>query len=146
MKLRIFAITALAFVALDIASLALAGRSFGVIATLLLVIIGFVLGQRSLRKSGANLADLARGKPHDAKQASEGTANGLAFGVAGVLFMLPGFFSDLLALGLLLPWTRTSFGKWLETQMMQLRPAHPHSTGSSLVIEGEATEMDSRQA
>ncbi len=142
MKLRVFTISTLAFVVSDIASLALAGQNFGVIATLLLVIADVVLGQALLRKSGANLATLARGRLLDTKLASEGTADGLAFGVAGVLFMVPGFFSDLIAVGLLLPWTRSIFGKWLERHMVQLRPVYPQSTDAGLVIEGEAEEID----
>lgn len=144
MKLRIFAISVLTVLAMDIASLVLAGQSFGVIGTLLLVVADMVLGARLLRTSGASLAALARGKPRDAKQASEGTVDGIAFGVAGALLMLPGFFSDLIALGLLLPWTRAGFGRWLEKHMIRLWPTRPDAPGQSRVIEGEAIEVETR--
>jgi UPF0716 protein FxsA len=141
MKLRAFTVSALAFITLEIASLALSGRTFGVLTTLLLVIADVALGRVLFRKSGASLAALARPSLNDPKRASDGTADGLAFGAAAVLFMMPGFFSDLIALGLLLPLTRSTFSAWLERNLAQLRPgASPSSSG--LVIEGEAKEID----
>jgi UPF0716 protein FxsA len=143
--MRKLVIVSLAFMALEVWSLAFVGSRLGVFAALLLVLAGAVLGFNLIRKSGANLSQLARGRPLDARNAATMTADGLAFALAGFLLMTPGFVSDIMALGALLPWPRRKLGLWLEKHIVTVAPHQRRDgPGAGPVIEGEVVEIPER--
>jgi UPF0716 protein FxsA len=142
MNLRIWALTALLMIGIEAWTVALVAGRIGALATVLVIVLTMVLGGVLIRKSGANLALLFRRRPLDAKSLSASAADGLAFGIAGALLMMPGFLSDGLAAMLLLPWPRKSLGRWLERHLSVIPAAgglRPAPAGP--VIEGEATEI-----
>jgi UPF0716 protein FxsA len=144
MKLRIIPLAILGFAALDVGSLILAGSWLGFGLTVALLIFGGILGSRLVRRGGANLATLVRGGQVDSKLMSEGTADGIAFGLAGLLFIMPGFFSDVIAGLILLPSLRKSLSRWIERHLVRITPPMRPSHGGGPVIEGEATVIEER--
>jgi UPF0716 protein FxsA len=143
MTLRVGFLAALALFGLEIWSLAYIGAHLGALATLLLVICGMIVGWSLIKKSGANLSHLLRGRAMDTKALSAGTASGLAFGLAGLLFLMPGFASDAMALALLLPGPRRALARWIERHMVDLSSGSSGRGGppQTPVIEGEAIEI-----
>ncbi|MFL6144809.1 MAG: FxsA family protein [Labedaea sp.] len=98
----------LLFVAMlvEITVLVLVGQAIGLLATILLLIAASVLGMWLLRREGARTllafqrALRANRVPH------REMVDGVLIAAAGVLVLLPGFVSDVLALALLFPPTR----------------------------------------
>lgn len=101
--IRLLPLMALGFFCLELASIILVGQRIGVLATLLLIIADIILGVSVIRTAGANAMSKVR-MPFRAPGFEARLAGGMALRVtAGMLFMLPGFFSDLLALVALAP-------------------------------------------
>jgi UPF0716 protein FxsA len=104
--MRISGLATLAFLAyplLELAVIIQVGRQIGLFPTLILILAGVVLGAALVRASGLRMlnglrADLAAGR----MPAGE-ILGGAMSGLAGLLFMLPGFISDAVGLLLLLP-------------------------------------------
>ncbi len=95
--------TVLLFVFLEIASLLIVGSWIGVGWTLLLLLGGFVLGLALIGRGGRE-AMAAVNQAARPRGVADGTVSGgFLTVVAGALFMIPGFLSDLVALSLLLP-------------------------------------------
>jgi len=119
--LRKFFLISIAFVLMEIAMFIIVGNWLGVISTLLLILLASVLGVAITKKQGLkslqNIQDsINRGEP-------PGYAMVDAFLVflAGVLFLLPGFISDLIAFTMVLPWTRQLYKpiivEWIRKRM-----------------------------
>ena len=99
--------------ALEIASIIWVGRAVGVIATLLLLAGGVVAGVTVFRTAGMSVATALRAPVRDPKT-QRGLAGRTLFRVvSGLLFVVPGFFSDVFAVLLLFPPLQT----WLITRM-----------------------------
>lgn len=119
--MRKFFLISIAFVLMEIAMFIIVGNWLGVISTLLLILLASVLGVAITKKQGLkslqNIQDsINRGEP-------PGYAMVDAFLVflAGVLFLLPGFISDLIAFTMVLPWTRQLYKpiivEWIRKRM-----------------------------
>ncbi len=107
--IRLLPLLALAFFCLELASIILVGQRAGVIVTLLLIITDIVLGIGVIRSAGANAMSALRA-PLRTPGSEAKLASGMALRVlAGVLFLIPGFFSDVLAL---LAWRRLCRRGW----------------------------------
>lgn len=125
---------------LEIASLIWVGARLGVLTTLLLVIAGAFIGTSLIRRSGLGLVsglNAARGDP-----ASQMNRAGRAFlhFISGLLFISPGFFSDVMAILLLFPPVQ----KWLAAHLTsRIQPGHDQRGMTGIYIEGEAVEIDS---
>jgi UPF0716 protein FxsA len=113
----------------EIAGFALAGRALGALATVALVVGASVVGALLLRAAGLEAltrlqADLAAGRRPGRELAHSGMLI-----VAALLLMLPGFFTDLLALLLLLPPVRRLVWSMLQTRILtQVRPSRGPAT------------------
>lgn len=95
--------TAVALVLLEIAGFVILGQRIGVLGVLALVLLGAAMGILLLRAGGgAALIEVRRAmvQGHDPGPA---IARGGFRMLAGLLLLLPGFFSDLAAIALLLP-------------------------------------------
>ena len=135
--MRFLPIVFLAGGLLEIASIIWVGSAIGVIATLLLLMCGGVVGMGLFRSAGANAATVLRSSIQDRRmyQSLAGTTMVRIF--AGVLFIVPGFFSDVLAfLLLVLPVNR-----WLARQADGASTASGERRSTGLVIEGDAHEI-----
>jgi UPF0716 protein FxsA len=97
---------------LEIASIIWVGGAVGVIPTLLLLLAGGIIGISLFRSAGVNAATVLRSPVQD-PSLHRGLAGATLLRIAaGLLFMVPGFFSDALALLLFLPPVQS----WLKIQ------------------------------
>jgi UPF0716 family protein affecting phage T7 exclusion len=90
----------------DIASLVIVGPHLGVLGTLFMVMLSIVVGTAVLRRSGVRAIQQLRATLVDGREALPETIDAALMALAGILFILPGFASDFLALLLLLPSVR----------------------------------------
>ena len=96
----------LGFLLLPIVEIALfikVGQSIGLWPTLALVIGAALLGGALLRQQGLSVLMQLRGNVAAGKMPAQSIADAMLLGVAAVLLVLPGFLSDFVGLGLLLP-------------------------------------------
>lgn len=92
-----------AVVLLEIASLILVGQAVGVLATLLLVVLAAFGGAALLRRQGSDAIRGMRGALERGRDPRPALLRGGFRVMAGLLLIVPGFASDLVALLLLLP-------------------------------------------
>jgi UPF0716 protein FxsA len=126
-------------VVLDIASIIWVGNAFGTFLCIALLIAGGAAGISIIRSAGTNLAK-ALGLPVRSLWAQQGAAGRTMLRtLAGLLLLMPGFFSDLVALLLLLP----PIERWFARKVRVATTASPVQTTARFgtVIEGEATEI-----
>lgn len=129
----------------EIASIIWVGRALGVLPTLLLLFAGGVIGIRLMKSAGTTVATALR-SPVQTSAILRGAGSLAVTRVgAGLLFLIPGFFSDICALFVLLPPVR----RWLQS-CFQLQTASTGTKGHGepfrprpfgTVIEGEAIEI-----
>lgn len=151
----------LALPLIEITLFILVGGAIGLWPTLALVLLGALLGGALIRRAGAStMLDLraAMQAGPGGADPSEPLARGAAMAMAGVLLALPGFFSDALAVVLLVAPLRRALGRLLGRRMglrMQgfgatmgpRRPAAGYSPGTrhpgmADVIEGDFRAID----
>jgi UPF0716 protein FxsA len=141
----------LAFLLLPIVEITLfvlVGDAIGLGATLALVILGAVVGTVLMRSQG--LAALRRVQAAlDRGELPVGEVLDAASVVmGGILLLLPGFFTDVLGILLLVPWVRHRLGRgllaWLlrhgEIRVRAARAGGPRRSGPT-IIEGEFEEV-----
>lgn len=95
--------TVLLFVFLEVAGLLLVGSWIGAGWTLLLLLGGFVLGLALVGRGGREAMAAVNRAARSRQVADDAVTGGFLTVVAGVLLMIPGFLTDLMALALLLP-------------------------------------------
>jgi UPF0716 protein FxsA len=124
----------------EITVLVLVGHAIGVLATILLLVLASVAGMWLLRREGtrtlAALQDalLARRVPR------RELVDGMLLAGAGVLIVLPGFVSDVLALVLLLPPVRKLVARRLVARAeRQVRTA---AQGGAFIVDSVVIEED----
>jgi UPF0716 protein FxsA len=133
---RIFFGLIIGFV-LELIGMIYAGQVLGVGPVLLLLVLGAVLGARLLRRSGGALAGLARNGQRDTEILAQLASKTMLRALAGVLLIFPGFLSDLIAAGLLIPVVSRVVATWLRRHF----PATPAPGHQGPVIEGEGFEV-----
>jgi len=102
MKLGIAGIIAVAILALEIVGMALVGGQIGFLATLLWLVADLFLGSWLIRNTGVGfMPELMQSAQTGRDPLSALWRTGRRF-LAGLLLIFPGFFSDLIALVLLL--------------------------------------------
>ncbi|XBB68967.1 FxsA family protein [Nocardioides sp. WV_118_6] len=95
--------------ALEVVVLAAVGRSIGVGWTVLLLFLDVVLGIAVIRRAGRRAVDALRTRLETGQLPDREVGDRGLVVVAGVLLAVPGFVSDLLALLLIVPFTRPLF-------------------------------------
>ncbi|TWP53673.1 FxsA family protein [Lentzea tibetensis] len=135
----------LAGVVAEIAVLIAVGQAIGVLWTLLLLILGTVVGVQLMRREGSRTmvafteALRTRRVPH------QEMADGVLIAAAGVLIMVPGFVSDVAALFLLFPPTRRliSHRMAIRAEAQALRFEHERRFGATPgVVDGEVVSEE----
>jgi UPF0716 protein FxsA len=111
--------------ALEIYGIIKVGQRVGAFETLLLLALAFFAGLSLIR--GHSLAALRRMQTGSPPPSADVLAGPLVF-VAAVLLLIPGFFSDALALPLLLPPVRRLVARWIVRRFG--RPGGPGGPGS----------------
>lgn len=129
----------LAATAAEIASIIWVGKLIGVIPTLLLMLLGGVIGIRLIKSAGTGIVAALR-SPVQSSSPLKGLG-GLAAAqtASGLLFLLPGFFSDAVALLLFLPGVRRWIGSRFVVDTYSAPPARERRYDR--IIEAEAVEI-----
>ncbi|WP_375451103.1 FxsA family protein [uncultured Devosia sp.] len=100
---RFFLLGLLVLPIVEIAVFIKVGQTIGLFPTLALVIGAALLGGLLLRQQGVSVLMQLRGNVAAGRMPRQTIADAMLLGVAAVLLVLPGFLSDLVGLGLLLP-------------------------------------------
>lgn len=128
----------------ELASIIWVGQHVGVISTIALLAIGGFAGLSVIKTAGLSLAETLQRPPRDLHFASLTAAGRFLALLAGLLLIIPGFISDLLALALLIPPVQAALAGRLasKVQVHAARwQADPAPRQGPLVIEGEAVEI-----
>lgn len=129
----------LAGVAAEIASIIWIGGLIGVIPTLLLLLLGGAVGIRLMKSAGLSVAAALRSPVQPATPLKGLGGQAAATAASGLLFLLPGFVSDVLGLLLFLPPVRRWLGSRFRVETYSARPADGRRFDR--VIEAEAVEI-----
>lgn len=128
---------------LELVTIYLVAQLIGWGWTLLLLLAGSPAGFAIMRNAGdAAMREVVRAS--DAGEPVNASRQTLAF-VGGLLIAIPGFWSDLLGLLLVIPVTqrlfRTRAGRWLEARFTTVRVPGVHNPGGD-VIQGTVIRND----
>ncbi len=116
------------YAALQVAS------AVGVVATLALLVLAGVLGSLLVRRQGVGVLLRLRQAIERGETPAAEVAEGALVAVAGLLLVLPGLLTDVLALLLLVPPVRRQLAsRWLKAAPLRVGAAPP----GQRVIEGE---------
>ncbi len=97
----------------EVWSISKVGHEIGALATLVLLAAGFIFGLKLMRSQGINAMIKSSQSMQSGESPMEPIAEGIVKAFAGILLILPGFISDLVALILLLPFVRKAFARHL---------------------------------
>jgi UPF0716 protein FxsA len=131
--IRIFIFVIFMLFLIEIAGLLVVGQRLGTLSVLALLVAGIFFGVRLIKQSGGALAGLSRQCKFNTDGFSTAIAGGLLKAVAGILFILPGFVSDLGGALLLLP----PVGRWLAMKFKPIDINKKYYQPKGPVIEGE---------
>lgn len=139
-----------AVIALPVIEIALFIKSaqwIGLLPTIIAAIGAGMVGLALVRRQGFELLTRSRAQFERGELPVAEVFDGLCLAVAGVLLALPGFFSDILAILLLLPPVRAALKLALLARMTVARPvpgqAHGHASPTGpRVIETEYRVID----
>lgn len=140
-----FGLVFLAAVFAEVASLVLMGSWLGAPATFALLVLGFGLGFALL--SGRGIATVKKALDANAAGESPGPAllDGALLAVAGVLFIVPGFASDVVAIVLALPPPRALIRRrvvrWMRARMPANQPGPTRAAGHVIDVDGHEVEQ-----
>ena len=151
----------IAFIAVPLVEIALfiqVGGFIGLWPTLLIVLVTAIIGSTLVRSQGAQEMANLRGSFQNLKDPTESLANGAMILFAGALLLTPGFFTDFVGFGLLLPPVRTAVYKHLRARVnvasftmgeqqqhyQQQRPQQPRGT-QDRVIDGDFEDVTPNQ-
>jgi len=95
--------------ALEIGLFILAGKTFGLLKTLLLIVVTGIFGAWFARKEGLQVLKLAQLQSQRGEIPSEAILDGICILIGGVFLISPGFITDVLGLLLVIPYTRGVF-------------------------------------
>lgn len=129
----------------EIASIIWVGQLVGVLGTILLMALGIIAGLGVFRTTGIGISEALRRSPSD--PSAHGALAGISLlrFLAGLFLIVPGFFSDLLAVLLLFPpvqaWLISRLGM-VTVQGSSGRHTRHHA---NIVIEGEAVEIQEKE-
>ena len=111
--MRFAVIWLLVVMILEFWSISQVSHHIGFWATFILLIAGFIFGLKLLRAQGIN-SMMKSAQQMQAGESPMGTiAEGIVKGFAGILLIIPGFFSDIVALIILVPFVRKTFARYL---------------------------------
>jgi UPF0716 protein FxsA len=133
---------------IEIALFIKVGGLLGIIPTLVLVFAAGAVGVWLVRMQGMLVMNDLRLRLNALSDPSEPMAHGALIALAGFLFMIPGFFSDLLGLALLIPRVRRWLIGQVAARVVSSRPgADPfRSEARPTVIDGEFYEIEPTEA
>lgn len=159
--MRFLKLIMLAFFVLEIVLLIKIGGRIGVLATIVWLFAAVFIGVNLLRIQGVVTLTEVRAMMARGEAPTAALANGFVMAIAGMLFILPGFASDALALLCLMPGLRQMLiRRWAPTtgargthpsgnvydveDFAEVKPAQPKHISSSLgqTLDGEFKHED----
>lgn len=125
--------------ALEIYLFIAVGELIGPIPTIALTILTAVLGATLVRTQGLSVMRRAQESVNRGEAPVQEALDGLALFVAGVLLVVPGFFTDAIGGLLLIPLVRHAIGIAVMTKLLTMRVQTPGSArpGNPDVIDGD---------
>jgi UPF0716 protein FxsA len=118
MRFPVIPLFVLALPFLEIAGFVVVGREIGVLWTLALVITAGMAGLAVLRIQGFGIMARVRSETAAGRDPGRELANGVMILFAGVLLLIPGFVTDIIALLLFLPPVRTLAWRFLKRRVV----------------------------
>lgn len=103
---RIVMLSVLSLPLIEIALFIVIGQAIGLLPTLLGVILSALVGALVLRWQGTATLRELQFRLQRGQIPARQMADTMLIGLAGLLLLLPGYFTDLIGLLLLVPWTR----------------------------------------
>jgi UPF0716 protein FxsA len=103
---RIVLLSVLSLPLIEIALFIVIGQAIGLLPTLLGVILSALIGALVLRWQGTATLRELQSRLQRGQIPGRAMADTMLIGLSGLLLLLPGYFTDLLGLLLLVPWTR----------------------------------------
>lgn len=103
---RIVLLSVLALPLLEIALFIVIGQAIGLVPTLLGIVLTAVIGALVLRWQGVAVLREMQARLQRGELPARQMGDAMLIGFAGFLLLLPGYFTDLIGVVLLIPWTR----------------------------------------
>ena len=103
---RIVLLSVLALPLIEIALFIIIGQAIGVLPTLLGIVLTGLIGAIVLRWQGFATLREMQFRLQRGEMPARQMGDAMLIGLAGLLLLLPGYFTDLVGLLLLVPWTR----------------------------------------
>lgn len=104
--MRFILLFILALPIIEIALFIVIGQQIGLLPTLLGIFVTGAIGALVLRWQGMGVVRQMQTRLARGELPARAMGDAVLIGLAGVLLLLPGYFTDLIGLLLLLPWTR----------------------------------------
>ncbi len=98
---------------IEISLLIQVGQAIGGLSTIALIVLTAFIGATLVRRQGLRTLQTAQLKMAQGQPPGKEMLSGLMLFIAGILFVTPGFFTDALAVLLLLPPVQVAVGAWL---------------------------------
>lgn len=119
MKKLLMAIIVMVFI--EIALFIIIGNVIGVMNTLFVIFLTSVLGVYVVKKKGVHSVQQIRLHIREGVAPGPAIIDAFFIFLGGVLFIVPGFFTDVMGLFMIIPWTRNLFKPaiymWLKQKM-----------------------------
>ena len=103
---RIVLLSVLALPLIEIALFIVIGQAIGLLPTLFGIVLTGVIGALVLRWQGVAVLREMQVRLQRGEMPARQMGDAMLIGLAGLLLLLPGYFTDLIGLVLLVPWTR----------------------------------------
>jgi UPF0716 protein FxsA len=123
--------------AIEITVLVLIGSAIGVLPTIALVVLATIVGVALLRREGMRTLTAFRAKVRSGRRPQGEILDGVLIAAAGILILLPGFVSDLLAIALLFPPSRAMIRKRV-LRRVEARARAQRPGGQVLIINAQS--------
>ena len=131
MRFSMLPVFALLLPLAEIAGFVIVGRAVGLAATLALVVLGFVLGSFLLRRQGISILRRMSAEGRNGTMPGRELLNPAMTVIAALLFIIPGFLSDILAILLLIPQVRNLLWRSIAKRFVVVDPGGRGFSSSS---------------
>lgn len=126
----------------EITVLVIVGNAIGLLATILLLIAASVIGMWLLRREGTRTFAAFQEAVRTRRVPHREMVDGVLIAASGVLILIPGFVSDVLALALLFPPTRSLLTKRITRRAEQA--ARSARFNGAVVVDSIIIDTDSK--
>ena len=137
---RIVLLSVLALPLIEIALFILIGQAIGLLPTLFGIVLTGIIGAMVLRWQGVAAVRELQARMQRGEMPARQMGDTMLIGLGGLLLLLPGYFTDLVGLLLLLPWTRELIYRLLARNMKVVEV----STSYRPVDQPELIDLDRR--